>query len=154
MPRGLERPSEDLDAPQGPLVDAALAPAERQDEKDTAAYHADRGRRLFAERQDAAAIDELKRSLYLSPYQADVHLLLGRIYLKTGRRAEAIQALTISLWSAESAAAHALLGQAYLAEGDAARARAELQKAQAIDRRDADARQLASALAGRPPGGK
>jgi Flp pilus assembly protein TadD len=130
-------------------VDTTLAPTEQKDQKDLAAFHADRGRRLFEQRQDVEAIDELKRSLYLSPYQADVHLLLGRIYLQTGRRTEAIGALKISLWSAESAAAHAVLGQAYLAAGDLGRARAELQKARQRDPNDADAKRLASALAAR-----
>jgi predicted Zn-dependent protease len=149
IPRGLERLREDLDAPRLGLVDTALAPTEQKDQKDLAAFHADRGRRLFEQRQDVEAIDELKRSLYLSPYQADVHLLLGRIYLQTGRRTEAIEALKISLWSAESAAAHAVLGQAYLAAGELARARAELQKAQQHDPNDADVRRLVSALAAR-----
>ena len=149
IPRGLERVREDLDAPRLGLVDTAIAPTEQKDQKELAAFHADRGRRLFEQRQDAPAIDELKRSLYLSPYQADVHLLLGRIYLQTGRRTEAIEALKISLWSADTAAAHAVLGQAYLATGDLARARAELQKAQQRDPTDADARRLASALAAR-----
>ncbi len=151
IPRGLERLSDDPDAPRLGLVETTLAPTEQKDQRELAAFHADRGRRLFEQRQDAEAIGELKRSLYVSPYQADVHLLLGRIYLRTGRRAEAIETLKISLWSAESAAAHAVLGQAYLAAGDLPRARAELQKAQQRDPSDADARRLASALAARQP---
>ncbi len=146
VPRGRERVRDDLDAPRLGLVDTTLAPTEQKDQQDLAAYHADRGRRLFEQRQDAEAIDELKRSLYASPYQADVHLLLGRIYLQTGRRTEAIEALKISLWSADSAAVHAVLGQAYLAAGDPARARAELQKAQQRDPNDPDVKGLASAL--------
>jgi predicted Zn-dependent protease/TolB-like protein len=147
VPRGLERLRDDLDAPRLGLVDTALAPTEQRDQADLAAFHAGRGRRLFEQRQDAEAIDELKRSLYVSPYQADVHLLLGRIYLQTGRRTEAIEALTISLWSAESAAAHAVLGEAYIAARDLPRARAELRKAQQLDPNDADARRLAADLA-------
>jgi tetratricopeptide (TPR) repeat protein len=151
VPRGLERLRDDLDAPRLALVDTALEPTEQKDQRDLAAFHADRGRWLFEQRQDAAAIDELKRSLYLSPYQADVHLLLGRIYLNTGRRSEAAVALKISLWSAESSAAHALLGEVYLAAKDLTRARAQLQKAQALDPHDADARRLASELEAKPP---
>jgi Flp pilus assembly protein TadD len=151
VPRGLERLRDDLDVPRLALVDTALAPTEQKDQRDLAAFHADRGRRLFEQRQDAAAIDELKRSLYLSPYQADVHLLLGRIYLNTGRRAEAAWALKISLWSAESSAAHALLGEVYLAASDLTKARAELQKAQSLDPNNADAKHLAAAMATRTP---
>lgn len=149
IPRGLERLREDLDSPRAGAAAAGLGRSGQTDQKELAAFHADRGRRLYEQRQEAEAVDELKRSLYLSPYQADVHLLLGRIYLQTGRRAEAIEALKISLWSAESAAAHAVLGEAYLAAGDAAAARAELVKAQRLDPKDADATRLASALASR-----
>ena len=80
---------------------------------------------------------------------ADLPGALWLLYLQTGRRTEAIEALKISLWSAESAAAHAVLGQAYFAAGDLARARAELQKAQQRDPNDADARRLAASLAAR-----
>ena len=50
---------------------------------------------------DREAIAELDRALYLSPYLADAHLLLGRIHLRNGRVRDAIDALKISLWSAE-----------------------------------------------------
>jgi Flp pilus assembly protein TadD len=153
VPRGLERPSEDLDRARIGLAGTALDPAEKKDQDDLAAFHAERGRGLLAERQYAEAIDHLKRALYLSPYRADLHLLLGRIYLQSGRRADAVEALTVSLWIADSAPAHALIGEASLASGDVTRARAELQKAQALDPKDADARRLASALAARPPSG-
>ena len=72
--------------------------------------------------------------------------VLGRIYLRTGRVADAIQALKISLWSQETAAAHAVLGDAYLQAKDAVRARAELQAALKLDPQNADARALAAKL--------
>jgi tetratricopeptide (TPR) repeat protein/TolB-like protein len=146
VPKGLERLRDDLDAPRLTLVDTALVPTEQKDQKDLAAFHADRGRRMFEQKQDVEAIQELKRSLYLLPYQADVHLLLGRIYLRTGRLAEATEALKISLWSQDSSAAHAALGEAYLEAKDVARARAELQKALQIDPSGAEAKQLAARL--------
>jgi tetratricopeptide (TPR) repeat protein len=149
IPRGLERLRQDLDATESGTSDAAPGADEQKDQKEAARFHADRGRRLFDRGQDSEAIAELRRSLHLSPYQADAQLLLGRIYLRTGRRADAIEALTVSLWSAESAAAHALLGEAYLAGGEVPTARAELQKAQRLDASDADARRLAAALAAR-----
>jgi cytochrome c-type biogenesis protein CcmH/NrfG len=40
-----------------------------------------------------------RRTIFLSPYDSDAHLLLGRIYLRTGRHEEAIEALTIAVWS-------------------------------------------------------
>jgi predicted Zn-dependent protease len=146
VPKGLERLRDDLDAPRLALVDTALAPIEQKDQKDLAAFHADRGRRLFEQQQDVEAIQELKRALYLLPYQSDVHLLLGRIYLRTGRLTEATEALKIALWSQDSAEAHAVLGRVYLQGKDATRARAELQKALQLDPNSADAKELAAAL--------
>ena len=149
VPRGLERLRDDLNPTRPFPVDTGGTPTEQQDRRDLAAFHADRGRRLFEQQQDQEAIPELKRSIYLLPYQADVHLLLGRIYLRSGRVAEAIDALRISLWSRESAEAHAVLGQAYLAGKDEAGARAELAKAQQLGPNDADTRQLAAKLDGK-----
>ena len=51
------------------------------------------------QQHDDEAIAELRRVVYLSPYQSDAHLLLGRIYLRSGRTAEAITALKIAVWS-------------------------------------------------------
>ncbi len=106
---------------------------------------------MFEQQQDEEAIPELKRSLYLLPYQPDVHLLLGRIYLRSGRVSDAIDALKIALWGRDSAEAHAVLGQAYLAGKDEAGARTELRKAQQIDPNCADAKRLAARLDGKRP---
>ena len=59
-------------------------------------FHLDRGRRLFQQERDEEAIAELRRVVYLQPYQSEAHLLLGRIYLRTGRPQEAINSLKIS----------------------------------------------------------
>ena len=91
----------------------------------------------------------MKRSLFLLPYQPDAHLLLGRVYLRSGRVTDAIDALKISLWSRDSAEAHALLGQAYLVGKDEAGAWAELKKAQQLDPNGADTKQLAARLDGK-----
>jgi predicted Zn-dependent protease len=149
VPRGLERIREEMDTTRLALVDSVLAPAEQQDQRDLAAFHAERGRRMYEQQDDQAAVAEFRRSLYLSPYQPGVQLLLGRIYLRNGRAAEAIQALKISIWSQETAAAHAVLGEAYLQAKDIAKARAELQTALRLDPQDADARQLAAKLDGK-----
>ena len=47
------------------------------------------------------AISELQRAVYLSPYDHEAHLLLGRVYLRGGRLQDAIDALKISIWSSE-----------------------------------------------------
>ncbi len=149
VPRGLERLRDDLDPTRPAPVDSGGAPGDPKGRGDLAAFHADRGRRLFEQRQDEEAIPELKRSLFLLPYQPDVHLLLGRVYLRSGRVTDAIDALKISLWSRDSAEAHALLGQAYLVGKDEAGARAELKKAQQLDPNGADTKQLAARLDGK-----
>jgi tetratricopeptide (TPR) repeat protein len=146
VPKGLERLRDDLDAPRLTLPGTPSTPADQKDQAELAAFHADRGRRLFEQKQDAEAIPDLKRSLYLLPYQPEAHLLLGRIYLRTGRVAEATEALKISLWSRETAEGHAVLGLAYLQAKDEAGARAELQKAQRLGPDNADAKELAARL--------
>jgi tetratricopeptide (TPR) repeat protein len=149
VPRGLERIRDNLDPTRPALVDAGQTPADPKERADLSAFHADRGRRMFEQQQDEEAIPELKRSLYLLPYQPEVHLLLGRIYLRSGRVADAIEALKLSLWSRDSAEAHAVLGQAYLVGKDEAGARAELKKAQQLDPNGADTKQLAARLDGK-----
>lgn len=151
IPRGLERLRDDLE-PARPLpADAARTPADPKERADLAAFHADRASRMFEQRQDSEAISELKRSIYLLPYQPEAHLLLGRIYLRSGRIAEATDALRISLWSRDSAEAHAVLGLAYLAARDEGAARAELKKAQQIDPTGADTKQLQARLDAKQP---
>ena len=76
---------------------------------------------------------------------AEAHLLLGRIHLRNGRVREAIDAFKISLWSAETAEAHAALGEAYRQAKDLdrgarrgrarARARSRIGRGQAAARR-------------------
>lgn len=99
VPRGLERLKLELDVPASLRLDAAVAAAEQRDQRAIAAFHLERGRRLFQEARDAEAIAELRRTIFLAPYESDAHLLLGRIYVRTGRVQEAIDALTIAVWS-------------------------------------------------------
>ena len=69
-----------------------------------ARFYLDRGRRLFQQENDREAIVELNHAIYVSPYLAEAHLLLGRSLLRNGRVHEAIDAFKIALWSAETAA--------------------------------------------------
>ena len=85
---------------------------------------------------------ELRRAVYLSPYEAKAHLLIGRIHLRGGRPADAIDAFKISIWSEDQAPAHAFLAEAYLKIGDAANARAEVQKALTLDPSSAEAKRV------------
>lgn len=141
VPKGLERVKSGIDLPR-PQIEATLVGNEQRDQLALAKFYLDRGRRLFEMESDREAIAELNRAIYLSPYEAEAHLLLGRIHLRNSRVREAIDAFKISLWSAETAAAHAALGDAYLQMKDADAARAEAQRALILDPASADAMRL------------
>lgn len=85
---------------------------------------------------------ELRRAIYLSPYEAQAHLLMGRIHLRAGRPQDAINALKISIWSEDTAPAHVALAEAYLKLQNAAAARTELDRALALDPKSADAKRM------------
>jgi tetratricopeptide (TPR) repeat protein len=139
VPRGLERLRDELDTAHLSLVDTTLAPGERRDQQALAVFHLERGRRYFDEQNDRAAAVELNRSLYNSPYQSEALMLLGRIHLRAGRLREAEEALKISLWSQETAAAHVTLGEVYRQAKELVLAGAEADKALALDPANPDA---------------
>lgn len=117
VPRGLERTT---GAELVPLrVDSALVTATQQEYQQLARFHFDRGQRLAEQQQDREAISEFRKSLYLAPYDAQTHLALGRVLVRSGRLREAAETLRISLWSAESIDARLLLAEALLDSGEA-----------------------------------
>lgn len=142
VPRGLERLRRDLERPGAARLDTFLVASEQREQREQATFHLERGRRLFEQESDREAIDELRRALFLSPYDAEAHLLLGRIYLRSGRLRDAIDALKISIWSAETSAAHVALGEALLQTHDTAGARSEASRALAIEPESTAARLL------------
>jgi tetratricopeptide (TPR) repeat protein len=142
VPKGLERVKSDVELPHARHVESALAANEQRDQQELAGFYLDRGRRLFQQEDDREALAELNRALYLSPYLAEAHLLVGRIHLRSGRVREAIDALKISLWSADTAEAHIVLADAYLQAKDAAGARAEAERALALDPTSSEAKQI------------
>lgn len=129
VPKGLERVKHDVELPHARRVEETLARNGQRDQRELAQFYLDRGRRLFDRENDRDALAELNRAIFLSPYLAQAHLLVGRIHLRGGRVSEAIDALKISLWSEESAEAHAVLAEAYLENKDVAAARTEAQRA-------------------------
>ena len=133
VPRGLERVKGDVELPNAPGIEATLAAGGQRNQQDLAKFHLDQGQRMFDEERDREALRELNRALFLSPYEARAHLLVGRIHLRGGRVAEAVDAFKIALWSDETADAHAALGEAYLAAKDLRAARDEAARALAID---------------------
>jgi tetratricopeptide (TPR) repeat protein len=141
VPRGLERLKGSLDR-SASRVNSVLASAGQRDQTELATHHLEAGRRAFARELDRDAEQELRRALYLSPYLADAHLLLGRLYLRAGRSGDAIQAFKIALWSEESAAGHVALAEAYLAAQDRAAAKEEVARALALDPNSSEAKAL------------
>jgi tetratricopeptide (TPR) repeat protein len=149
VPKGLERIKNEGDLPRASRVEERIAATGQRDQAELATFYLDRGRRLYQQEMDRDAIVELNRAVYLSPYLAEAQLLLGRIYLRGGRTHDAIDTLKISLWSAETADAHAVLGEAYRQNKDLDLARAEATRALALDPASAEARQLLARLDGR-----
>ncbi len=149
VPRGLERVKHEAELPRSRRIESRLAASEQRDQEETARFHLDRGRRQYQQENDREALVELDRALYLSPYLAEGHLLLGRIHLRSGRVQEAIEAFKISVWSAETADVHVALGEAYLQIKDLTAARAEAERALTIDPASLDAKQLLARIDGR-----
>jgi tetratricopeptide (TPR) repeat protein len=149
VPKGLERIKHEVELPHARQVGARLAGSEQRSTDELARFYLERGQRLYQDENDRDAMIELNRAIYLSPYLADAHLLLGRALLRTGRVHEAIDAFKITLWSAETASAHAALGEAYRQSRNAEAARAEAERALALDPASADAKQLLARLEGR-----
>ena len=145
VPADLERISYDLDGERRG-ADLTIVNTAQREQQDLAVFHLERGERLFQREQDREALEELRRVVYLSPYQARAHMLIGRIHLRAGRPREAIEALKISIWSEETAAARIAIAEAYLKISDTPAARAHLEKALALDPASEDAKKLLSSL--------
>jgi tetratricopeptide (TPR) repeat protein len=131
VPRGLERVKSDVELPHARQIEETLANNQR-DQRELARFYLDHARRLVESESDREALAELNRVLFLSPYDAEAHLLLGRIHLRAGHTHEAIDALKISIWSADTAEAHAWLGEAYFEAKDLVQARSEVERALAM----------------------
>jgi tetratricopeptide (TPR) repeat protein len=146
VPRGLERVKTDLDVPAALRVENVIVASGQRDQRELAAFHLEAGRRAYQAERDAEAIAELRRAVYLSPYDSDAHLLLARAYLRSGRLNEAIDALKISIWSLDTLVARLVLVDAYIQARDDASARADLQTILKMDPGNAEALRLLERL--------
>lgn len=146
VPKGLERLRGVLTPPSAVSFDAALTSAAQREARELSAFYLDRGRRLVEQQRDAEAVTELRKALYLSPYEAEAHLLLGTAYLRSRRYDEAVTALRMSLWSREDARARLALAEALLADGNAAAALVEARRALALDPASEAAKALVAKL--------
>ncbi len=142
VPRGLERVSPDLETLKGERFDRALLNSAQREQQELATFHLQRGRLLFQQEQNTESLAELRKSVYLSPYQAEPHLLMGRIYLRMGRPREAVGALRVSIWSQETLDARLALAQALVDIGEGAAARVEAQRALELSPASTDAKAL------------
>jgi predicted Zn-dependent protease len=142
VPGGLGRLRTELDTPRSLDPEQAIVTTAQREQRDLARFHLGQGRRHFEREEDREAMTELRRAVYLSPYEAEAHLLIGRIHLRGGRLADAVDALKISIWSEDSAAARVTLAEAYLRLGSPEEARPELERALALDPDSREARRL------------
>ena len=149
VPRGLERTKNQFELPHVSNIVSRLTTSEQREQAEVATFYLDRGRRQYQQENDREAISELNHALYLSPYLAEAHVLVGRIHLRNGRVHDAIDAFKIALWSKETAEAHAALGEAYRQTKDLDAARAEAERALAIDPQSAEAKELLARLEAR-----
>src|SRR5262249_4352892 len=146
VPKGLERVRTEPDPvrPSGP--EQALSSSAQRDQREQAAFHLDAGRRLFERGEDREALAELRRAVYLSPYEAAAHLLIGRIHLRAGRFRDAADALAISVWSQDSPAARIALAEAYLKLQKPEAAKAALEPALALDPSSVEAKRMLESI--------
>lgn len=142
VPRGLERVQHDPDGSGTLRAGVIVGTSAQRDHRELASFHLERGRRLFDREQYGEALTELRRAVYLSPYESQAHLLIGRIHLRAGRPADAIDALKISIWSADGAPARLALAEAYLKIGNERGARTEAERALVLDPASAEAKRL------------
>jgi len=118
----------------------------QREQRDLASFHLERGRALFEREQDREAMAELRRVVYLSPYEASAHVLIGTIHLRAGRPADAIDALKIAVWSEETAGGRVALASAHLSMKNLKAAREELERALELDPASDEAKRLLETL--------
>jgi len=151
LPPGLERLVGRLDRRHDVAVNAAIANPAQREQQELAAFHVARGRRLFEQDDDRAAIGELRRAIYLRPYDDEPHLLLGRIYQRGGRLREAVDEFRIAVWCRDTSIARVRLGEALLDSGDREAARQEAQRALALAPESQEAKALLARIGGMSP---
>ncbi len=142
VPDGLERVAMDLATPLATRADKVLVNSALREQRELAMFHLEQGRKLFDREQDREAMAELRRVVYLSPYEASAHLLIARIHLRGGRAGDAIDALKISIWSEDTAAARIAMGEAYLKSGNTSAAKSEFEHALVLDPQSIEAKRL------------
>ncbi len=148
VPPGLEWIGTDLNVSPEPRRSAAIASPAQDDQQATAAFHLTQARKLVVDRRDREAANELRRAIYLAPYEDEPHLLIGQVFHRAGRLSEAIDEFQVALWCRETAAARVALGSALLDAGEKDAARREAQRALVLAPASAEARDLLRRIGG------
>jgi len=142
VPEGLERVAMDLATPLATRADKVLVNSALREQQELARFHLEQGKKLFDREKDREAMAELRRVVYLSPYEASAHLMIARIHLRGGRAGDAIDALKISIWSEDTAAARIAMGEAYLKSGNTSAAKTEFERALVLEPASIEAKRL------------
>jgi len=148
VPSGLERLRTELSVPAFRRVESEISAAGQRSQQELVAFYLDAGRRAYLAERDDDAIASLRRAVYLSPYDAEAHLLLGRVYLRGGRHQDAIEQFTISVWSRDTVNVRLALAEAYIQTQNFPAARDELRIVLTREPTNPDGRRL---LARVPP---
>jgi Flp pilus assembly protein TadD len=148
---GLARLADDLETPRVRSLRVALGETVGRNQYELAGFHAERGERLIEAGDDEAALRELRKAVYLSPYEARPHLLIGRIQQRFGQTRQAIDAFRVSLWCAETLDARLALAAALLDAGRVDEARVEISRALELDPKSTEAARLRQRLEGQDP---
>ncbi len=148
IPAKLERLPTTLDvAPLTRLQAAITAPDERAHEE-TATFYLNQGRTLAGAGRDREAVAALQHAIYLSPYDDEPHVMLGRLYARGGRTGDALDEFKVAIWCRETPAARLGLARAYLDAGNAVAARREAERALALDPNSGEAKALLKKIDG------
>jgi tetratricopeptide (TPR) repeat protein len=145
---GLERIPDTLDMTADVRLNAAIASPAQREQQEVARFQLDQARRLIEDMKDREAVNALRRAIYLSPYQDEPHLLLGRVYQRGGRLPEAIDEFKVAIWCHETIDARLALASALFDSGDKVGARREAERALQLKPDSVDARTLLDKIAG------
>lgn len=140
IPRDLERIPAAADLTNPVVLRAVVGAPAQRDQEATARFHLDNARALLTSGRDREAVNELRRAIYLTPYEEEPHRLLGGIHQRAGRLNEAIEQYTVALWCRETAAGRTALAAAFLDAGQRDAAQREAARALQLDPSSAEAR--------------
>jgi tetratricopeptide (TPR) repeat protein len=148
IPAKLERLPTTLDVAPLTRLQAAIDAPEARAHEETATFYLDQGRTLTSAGRDREAVAALQRAIYLSPYDDEPHVMLGRLYARGGRTADALDEFKVAIWCRETPAARLGLAMAYLDSGDAVAARGDAARALALDPNSGEAKALLKKIDG------